>query len=173
MKKLIFKVKPSKMIKIINGIKKVGWYLRLITNGKMDYEDIIEGASSHTTMHEGEIRLALDLCLEQAARGLKKGQIVDLGPLGKIYPSVNGKWSEDPDELSIKDLTIKVNFRASDDVQDSVGTAKFSIVGSSDTTDDDEELDDPDDQTPVDTSTNTQDSSNPGDGGSTGDGAND
>lgn len=160
MKKLNFKVKKAKMYKYINGIKKLGWYCRMLTNGKADYEDIIEMASSHTTIHEGELRLAMDLCLEAASKCLKKGQIVELGPLGKIYPSATGKWSEDPDELSLSDLKSKINYRASDDIMDAVGNAKFTWAGANDSDDEDDETPvDPDDQEPVDTSTGTIDTS--------------
>lgn len=159
MKKLTFKIKKSPLVKIINGIKKTGWYCRLMTNGTADYEDIIEMASSHTTIHEGELRLAMDLCLEAASKCLKKGQIVELGPLGKIYPSATGKWAENPDDLKLSDLKSKVNYRPSDDIMDAVSNAKFVWSNGTSDEDEDETPVDPDDQEPVDTSTSTQDTS--------------
>ena len=152
-KKLTFKIKKAKMYKIIAGIKKLGWYCRLVTNGTLDYEDIIEGASSHTTLHEGEIRLSFDLCIEQIVKGLKKGMIIDMGKLGKIYPSATGKWAENPDDLKLSDLKSKLNFRASDDIEEGVATAKFVWVGDKDTDEDNETPVDPDDIEPLDPST--------------------
>ena len=49
MSKISFKLRKTKLAKIVDGIKKNGWYARLITNGTADYDDIVEIASMNTT----------------------------------------------------------------------------------------------------------------------------
>ena len=119
--------------------------------------------------------MSLTLCVNAIIWYLKKGKIVDLGPLGKIYPSVNSRWSEDPDELKISDVEGKVNFRPSEDVANAVKNASFSWESKKDdsskpTTDEEAgDVTETENPTIIDTSTGTVETStgeNSGDGGS-------
>lgn len=60
--------------------------------------------------------MAAGVLLDGVCEKLKQGYIVDLGPLGTLYPAVTGKWEEDPDSLSLSDMTPKVNYKGSDDI---------------------------------------------------------
>lgn len=51
------------------------------------YEAIVAEACHNTTLHKAEAKVALELCMENVAEMLKQGYIVDLGPVGKLYPS--------------------------------------------------------------------------------------
>lgn len=51
------------------------------------YEAIVAEACHNTTLHKAEDKVALELCMENVAEMLKQGYIVDLGPVGKLYPS--------------------------------------------------------------------------------------
>ena len=88
-----------------------GFAARAITNGKESFEDICEQAGLNTTMNVAELEAAGKLILQAAARELKNGKIVDLGPIGAIYPAVSGKWAEKAEDLQKSDLTLKVNYR--------------------------------------------------------------
>ena len=63
--------------------------------------------------------------------------IVDLGPLGKLYPSVNGKWSKTEEEQTKATLTPSVNYRPSDDIFAAVRGASLKWMGGKDDDDDD------------------------------------
>ena len=58
--------------------------------------------------------------LKAAARQLKNGKIIDLGPLGKLYPSVSGKWVEKEDDLQLSDLSLHTNYRPSEEVSEAI-----------------------------------------------------
>ena len=79
-----------KVIKVKNvnlQTKKEGRVARVLTNGTADYSQIAEDAAEDTTFNVDEIRAAAGIFCRAAAKMLKQGYIVDLGPLGKIYPS--------------------------------------------------------------------------------------
>ena len=86
--------------------KKQGYVARVITNGTEEFADICEMAALNTTYAPEEIVACAGLMLKAAARALKNGKIIDLGVLGRLYPSVNGKWAENADDLSLSDLTL-------------------------------------------------------------------
>ena len=79
--------------------------------------------------------------LKAAARQLKNGKIIDLGPLGKLYPSVSGKWVEKEDDLALSDLTPHTNYRPSQEIAESIkgatiGWATAKDEGETEPTDD-------------------------------------
>lgn len=78
------------------------------------------------------IHSASTLFCEAAAEALKSGMIVDLGPLGKLYPTVNGKWSKTEEEQTKAGLTTSVNYRPSDDIFAAVRGASLKWVGAKD-----------------------------------------
>ena len=57
---------------------------------------------------------------------LKEGYIVDLGPLGTLYPSVTGPWKQDADDLSLTDMTPKATYQPSDEIQQAIKGATLS-----------------------------------------------
>ena len=143
MKKTNFPVKPSKLIRVVDGEKKTGYYCRIVTAETVDVDDIIDDASEKTTAHKAEITMAITLFIESAAKSLKKGYPVDLGPLGRIYPSASGKWAEDPKDLKLSDLSAKLVYRPSDELNETVETAKFHWATKEKETPTEEEEDEP------------------------------
>ena len=79
-----------------------------------------------------EIVACAGLMLKAAARQLKNGKIIDLGPLGKLYPSVSGKWVEKEEELSLNDLTPHCNYRPSDEVSEAIKGATLGWANAKD-----------------------------------------
>lgn len=112
--------------------KQEGLVARVVTNGKQTFEDICELAGLNTTMNVAELEAAGKLILQSAARELKNGKIVDLGPLGTVYPSVNGKWVEKADDLTKADLTLKAVYRPSQDIDNAVKSAKLAWASAED-----------------------------------------
>ena len=105
--------------------KTPGFVARVLTNGTESFDDICEIAGMNTTYAQEEIVACAGLMLKAAARQLKNGKIIDLGPLGKLYPSVSGKWVEHEDELSLNDLTPHTNYRPSEEVSEAIKGASL------------------------------------------------
>lgn len=158
-------IKRSPFVRIIDGIKKSGWYGRIVTNGTAGVDKIATDASKNTSAHKAEIKMALELCMEEAASKLKQGGIVDLGPLGKLYPTTKSPWVEDVKDLKLKDVELKIAYKPSKELEEFfTGTEKYwyseekdTSTNSSTNTSTNEESDD----TPelIDTSTGTADTS--------------
>lgn len=129
---LKLKVKKAKLIRKVNGEKKEGFYGRVITAGKAGFDEIARESAKNTTLHPKEASLAAELLLEGVCAKLKQGYIVDLGPLGTLYPSVTGKWEEDPDDLKLADMTPKVNYKASSDIESAIKGASLSWASEKD-----------------------------------------
>ena len=105
--------------------KKEGFVARVVTNGTEEFSDICEMAGLNTTLSPIEIEAASKLMLQAAARQLKNGKIIDLGVLGKLYPSVSGKWVEKEDDLALSDLTAHTNYRPSQEIREAIAGAQL------------------------------------------------
>ena len=158
-------VKKQKFIRKIFGEKKTGYYGRLITNGTANLESIAKAAAKNTTTHKAEIKMSLELALESVVEYLKMGAIVDLGPLGKRVPGVASPWYEDPDDLKLKDMDLKVKFSPSEELEEFFKGSKLHWLNAT-TADsstgeptDEEEPDIIDTPQTIDTSTATSDTS--------------
>lgn len=105
--------------------KKAGFVARVVTNGTETFDDICEIAGMNTTYAQEEIVACAGLMLKAAARQLKNGKIIDLGPLGKLYPSVSGKWVEKEEYLALTDLTPHCNYRPSQEIAEAIAGASL------------------------------------------------
>lgn len=130
--------------------KKPGFVARVLTNGTESFDDICEIAGMNTTYAQEEIVACAGLMLKAAARQLKNGKIIDLGPLGKLYPSVSGKWVEKEEDLALTDLTPHCNYRPSQEIAEAIAGAQLGWATAKDEGKD-----------------NTQEPETPGTGGST------
>lgn len=136
--------------------KEPGFVARVLTNGTESFDDICEIAGMNTTYAQEEIVACAGLMLKAAARQLKNGKIIDLGPLGKLYPSVSGKWVEKEEDLSLNDLTPHCNYRPSDEVSEAIKGATLGWANAKD----------------EESQEQTQEPENPDNGGGEGGGAN-
>ena len=132
MAKLTLKVKKVAMKH--PRTKQAGFAARVLTNGTESFDDICEIAGMNTTYAQEEIVACAGLMLKAAARQLKNGKIIDLGPLGKLYPSVNGRWVEKEEDLTLADFTPKANYRPSEEISEAIRGASLGWA----TTKDDE-----------------------------------
>jgi hypothetical protein len=105
--------------------KQPGFVARVLTNGTESFDDICEIAGMNTTYAQEEIVACAGLMLKAAARQLKNGKIIDLGPLGKLYPSVSGKWVEKEEDLALTDLTPHCNYRPSQEIAEAIAGASI------------------------------------------------
>jgi len=144
---LKLKVKKAVMKRKVNGTLETGYYGRVITNGTKAHEEIALDACKNTTLHKAEAKLAMEMFLDSISENLKQGYIVDLGPIGKLYPAVSGNWETDPDALALADMKPHVNYRPSDDIKAAIGAAVLSWAKAED---EEEETDDTETPTPGD-----------------------
>ena len=105
--------------------KQPGFVARVLTNGTETFDEICEIAGMNTTSAQEEIVACAGLMLKAAARQLKNGKIIDLGPLGRLYPSVSGKWVEKEEDLALTDLTPKANYRPSEEIAEAIKGASL------------------------------------------------
>lgn len=94
----------------------MGYVARVVNNGTADYEDIIKSACKNTTVHKAEAKVVFELCMESVADMLKQGYIVDLGPVGRLYPSCSSSWHSDPDQMSLSEVKPTLYYRPGDDI---------------------------------------------------------
>ena len=110
------KLKIAKSSTVNPQTKVMGYSARVITNGTAGYEDIVAEACHNTTVHKAEAKVALELCMESVAEMLKQGYIVDLGPVGKLYPSCSSGWVEKAEDLQLSSVVPSVNYRPAEEV---------------------------------------------------------
>lgn len=150
---LKLKIKKTLLKRKVNGEVTEGYYGRVITNGKKTYEEIAEEACRNTTVHRAEMKVASELLLDAVSAQLKAGMIVDLGPLGTLYPAVTGKWDADPDGLSLDDMKPRVTYKPSQDIASAIRAARLQWTSEAETEDntvpdDDQNPDGPGTQNP-------------------------
>ena len=114
-----------------------GFSARVLTNGTSDYEDIVGYACRNTTLHKAEAKVGFELCMESVAEMLKQGYIVDLGPVGKLYPSCTSGWVEKAEDLTLNNVTPKLYYRPADDITAAIKGATLQWAKASEATEED------------------------------------
>ena len=120
------KLKVTKAKHVNPVTKEKGYVARVLTNGTADYSQIAEDAAEDTTFNVDEIRAAAGIFCRAAAKMIKQGFIVDLGPLGKIYPSCTSGWFEKAEDLKMDSVKPNIYYRASDEVQAAIRAASLA-----------------------------------------------
>ena len=131
---MLLKIRKSKLIKKVDGVKTEGYYGRVVTNGTKTFEEVLKYSLHGSTIDYRECKAGVEMMLDAIVENIKDGYIIDLGPIGKLYPSVNGPWKTDEKELELSDMKGKVNFRASDDILGAVKAATLSWASAKDAT---------------------------------------
>ena len=112
--------------------KEPGFATRVLTNGTAEFDDIVKDAGRNTTMHKAELRMAFELCMDSVTEMLKQGYIVELGPLGKIYPSCSSGWYEKEEDMKLSDVKPQLYYRAGEEVEAAIKSAKLVWAKGSD-----------------------------------------
>lgn len=155
------KIKANKLTRTVDGVKTQGYYGRVITNGTKTFGEIAKESARNTTLHPKEAELAANLLLDAITERIKEGYIIDLGPIGKLYPAVSSKWDTDPENLMLSEMQPRVNYRPSDDIAGAVRSASLAWATAED---EKEGTETPDDDNQG-TGTNTGNGGNTGGGG--------
>jgi hypothetical protein len=152
---LKIKIKKNTLVRKIDGVKKTGYYGKVIANGKKTFEDIVKASTHGSTLDYREAELACKMMIDGIVDSIKQGYIVDLGVLGKLYPAVTGRWDENSDNLQLSDMKPKVNYKPGADIDAAIRCAQLSWTTEKET----------DENTVNDDNTQTD---NPGTGGTEG-----
>ena len=137
MSELKLKVKKTSSTNPVT--KQKGFVARVQNNGTADFDDIVKNAGRNTTMHKAELRMAFELCMDSVTEMLKQGFIIDLGPLGKIYPSCSSGWYEKEEDIKLADVKPQLYYRAGEDVAAAIKSAKLVWAKASDEEEEDDD----------------------------------
>ena len=132
---LKLKVKKTLLKRKIDNVMKSGYYGRVITNGTKTVEDILKYSTHGNTLDYREGKLAMELIIDGITEFIKQGYIVDLGPVGKLYPAVNGTWKEDIKELSLSEMKPKVTYKPGEDIAAAIKGATLTWTTEAETED--------------------------------------
>ena len=121
----ILKLSVSKSKRYNPVTKKMGCSGRVITNGTATFEDLCNLAGKGMTLDPIEIEACAKAFCRDAAAQLRDGKIVDLGPLGKLYPSCSSPWVEDPDDLTLDSVKPALYYKPADEVEAAIKGAKL------------------------------------------------
>ena len=119
------KLKIAKSNRINPATKQMGYAARVITNGTADYDDIAEDAAEDTTFNVDEIRAAAGIFCRAAAKRLKQGFIVELGPVGRLYPSCTSGWVEKEEDLLLSSVKPSLYYKPADEVEAAIKSASL------------------------------------------------
>lgn len=120
------KLKISKS-KSYNPAKKVSGFAATVkSNGTASFAELAEEAGHNTSMNPAEVEACAKLFVQAAVAQIKKGMIVDLGPLGKLYPACTSGWFEKAEELTMDAIKTHVNYLPSDDIKAAITSASLS-----------------------------------------------
>ena len=120
------KIKKCGLVRKVENEKVTGFYGKVLTNGKKTFDEIARQSAKNTTLHPKEAALAAELLLEGICEEIQQGIIVDLGPLGTLYPAVSSKWEQDGEDLKLADMTPKVNYKPSETIAATIKGASLS-----------------------------------------------
>ena len=127
-------------VKTVNpSSKKSGYAARVVSNGVKSFADIVEDASKNTTVHKAEVTAASMLFVESIVTALKNGHIVDLGQLGKLYPSAKSKWHETAEEVTLAEVQPRVYYAPSAEIDGAIKAADLSWEKKNESTDKNDE----------------------------------
>ena len=129
-----------KKVQVINpATKTMGYATRVVTNGTATFADLCEEAASNTTYHKKEMEATVGIFLDAVAKHLKNGEIIDMDVLGKLYPTVSGKWTATAEEQTKDLLTPGVNYKPSSEIDAAIKGATLSWTTAADETADTED----------------------------------
>ena len=120
------KLKISKAKSYNPAQKKYGISARAISNGTATFAELCEDGGKNTSLNPAEVEACAKLFVQAAVAQIKKGMIVDLGPLGKLYPACTSGWFEKAEELTIDAIKTHVNFAPSEDIKAAITSASLS-----------------------------------------------
>ena len=122
------KLKVNKS-KSYNPAKKAyGFAATVKSNGSVSFDELAEEAGHNTSMNPAEVEACAKLFVQACVNEIKKGMIVDLGPLGKLYPACTSGWVENAEDITLDQVKPHVNYSPSEDIKAAILGASLSFA---------------------------------------------
>lgn len=135
-------LKIKKVQRVNPKTREKGFSIQVITNGRISYDTIAETMCKNTTLNPHEAKLAAGLLIDQVAKYLREGYIVELGEVGTLQPSCSSGWRATEDELTKDMVKPSLFYRPADEIASAIRGAKLAW------TNEDDEAEDNGSQTP-------------------------
>lgn len=127
------KLKVNKSKSYNPSKKAYGFAATVKSNGSVSFDELAEEAGHNTSMNPAEVEACAKLFVQACVNEIKKGMIVDLGPLGKLYPACTSGWVGNEEELTLDQVKPHVNYTPSEDIKAAILGASLSIARADET----------------------------------------
>ena len=127
------KLKVNKSKSYNPSKKAYGFAATVKSNGSVSFDELAEEAGHNTSMNPAEVEACAKLFVQACVNEIKKGMIVDLGPLGKLYPACTSGWVENAEELTLDQVKPHVNYAPSEDIKAAILGASLSFARAEET----------------------------------------
>ena len=127
------KLKVNKSKSYNPSKKAYGFAATVKSNGSVSFDELAEEAGHNTSMNPAEVEACAKLFVQACVNEIKKGMIVDLGPLGKLYPACTSGWVENAEELTLDQVKPHVNYTPSEDIKAAILGASLSFARAEET----------------------------------------
>lgn len=120
------KLKISKSKSYNPATEVSGFAATVKSNGTATFAELVEEAGHNTSMNPAEVEACAKLFVQAAVAQIKKGMIVDLGPLGKLYPACTSGWFANAAQITLDKVKTHVNYQPSADIKGAIASATLA-----------------------------------------------
>lgn len=106
---------------VINGVSKKKYVAKVYLQNTVTLEDLAELVNESSTLSKGDFIAAMTECAYQVGILLGEGYPVDLGDLGRLYPTIDAKSCDTAKDVNPKSVkNIDVRFRPGKELREKV-----------------------------------------------------
>lgn len=111
-----------KLLKVTHkGVAKEKYIARVYLQNTVTLEDLAELVNESSTLSKGDFIAAMTECAYQVGILLGEGHPVDLGDLGRLYPTIDAKSCDTAKEVNPKSVkNIDIRFRPGKELREKV-----------------------------------------------------
>lgn len=105
------------------------YYAQAQSNGESDFQSLCRTISSSSTASEGDVEVVVTGLADAAEQALSRGEIVDLGKLGRLRVSLSSTGSATEDECTAAKIRkARIVFTPGERLRNAVGKMKYERV---------------------------------------------
>lgn len=106
---------------VVKGVSKKKYVAKVYLQHTVTLEDLAELVNESSTVSKGDFIAAMTECAYQVGVLLGEGHPVDLGDLGRLYPTIDAKSCDTPEEVTPKSIkNIDIRFRPGKELREKV-----------------------------------------------------
>ena len=99
------------------------------TSGEVTLQEMAEDLAELSTVNTPDVYAVLESLFRTIPRYIKRGEIVRLGSLGSLTPSISSKGSDTAEEVNASNITsVKVRFNPGRDFTHAIQNASFKRI---------------------------------------------